>query len=604
MPGWPCADNSECFSGYCIETPEGRVCTSWCTQVADCPPGYECVQVATKPDVVFACIHPAPHVCRPCRGEQDCKAAFVSTPMACVEMDQKFFCVQRCEGSQGCAPDATCSEAASVEGDAVQGCLPAGGRCECRPKDILSGAPGACLLSNEFGTCHGEFVCVEGGAGECEGTWPAQEVCNGLDDDCDGETDEGIAGAECLLVNTVGTCKGHKVCVGGKETCEGVYATPEQCNGLDDDCDGQTDEDVAQPSQGPECRRSGVCAYGVPYRCENAQWVCDYSKVPGYSELDRACSDCLDNDCDGLTDEDDCDDCCELGDPCDPDRDKDGVPNAVDNCPDIPNPKQEDLDADGVGDACDPDLDGDGIPNAVDNCAAVANPDQKDTDQDGLGDACDCDRDADGAGNPGPGCPACSPCDNCAGDSNPDQKDTDKDGLGDACDPDDDGDGVADGLDNCALTPNPDQEDLDQDGAGDLCDPDLDGDGWANTVDNCPRLYNPDQKDANHNGIGDACETDWDGDGVLNDDDNCAWVYNPHQDDMDLDGIGDLCDADLDGDGVLNAQDNCPNIPNPLQQDQDADGVGDHCDSDRDGLCTRRPEDSSPGAGGLRRAGQ
>jgi hypothetical protein len=52
-----------------------------------------------------------------------------------------------------------------------------------------------------------------------------------------------------------------------------------------------------------------------------------------------------------------------------PDRDGDGIPDDVDNCPDHPNPDQPDLDGDGLGDECDDDIDGDGLPNA---CEVVA----------------------------------------------------------------------------------------------------------------------------------------------------------------------------------------------------------------------------------------
>jgi hypothetical protein len=59
-----------------------------------------------------------------------------------------------------------------------------------------------------------------------------------------------------------------------------------------------------------------------------------------------------------------------------PDRDRDGIPDALDNCPDIPNPAQGDADHDHHGDACD-------------NCPLVANDDQSDLDRDGVGDVCD-----------------------------------------------------------------------------------------------------------------------------------------------------------------------------------------------------------------------
>jgi FG-GAP-like repeat/Thrombospondin type 3 repeat/HYR domain len=92
----------------------------------------------------------------------------------------------------------------------------------------------------------------------------------------------------------------------------------------------------------------------------------------------------------------------------------------VDDCPQDPNPGQENADGDRFGDACDicphdpqDDIDHDGICGDRDNCPAKANADQADLDEDGIGDACD----------------------NCPGAANPDQHDSNGDGAGDACQP-------------------------------------------------------------------------------------------------------------------------------------------------------------------------
>ncbi|MBM4354479.1 MAG: hypothetical protein FJ109_11925 [Deltaproteobacteria bacterium] len=81
---------------------------------------------------------------------------------------------------------------------------------------------------------------------------------------------------------------------------------------------------------------------------------------------------------------------------CGKDVDLDSVPNVSDNCPDLYNPNQSDLDDDGAGDTCDPDDDNDTVPDPSDNCDALFNPDQSDADGDGEGDVCDSDADGDG----------------------------------------------------------------------------------------------------------------------------------------------------------------------------------------------------------------
>lgn len=83
-----------------------------------------------------------------------------------------------------------------------------------------------------------------------------------------------------------------------------------------------------------------------------------------------------------------------------PDFDADGWHDSVDNCPELYNPDQADVDGDFIGDMCDDctDYDGDGYSNVgitspdcpePDNCDYAYNPNQEDTDGDGVGDSCD-----------------------------------------------------------------------------------------------------------------------------------------------------------------------------------------------------------------------
>jgi hypothetical protein len=157
-----------------------------------------------------------------------------------------------------------------------------------------------------------------------------------------------------------------------------------------------------------------------------------------------------------------------------PDSDGDGVWDDVDNCPDDPNPGQEDVvHPGGDGDACE-DFDSDTVVDADDNCPDDANMSQANGDTDSLGDACD----------------------NCPSVDNESQTNGDTDTLGDACD-------------NCPADDNESQTDSDVDGLGNVCDPvpgdaDFDGDDWCDgpvavpgtctmAGDNCPLNNNPNQ---------------------------------------------------------------------------------------------------------------
>ena len=111
------------------------------------------------------------------------------------------------------------------------------------------------------------------------------------------------------------------------------------------------------------------------------------------------------------------------------DTDGDGIEDARDNCPTIPNPMRN-------LDACAPDsdFDGDGVRFDDDNCPLVDNPGQADANVNDQGDACENDRDGDGFIDETPvgGMPM-TPPDNCKGIANPMQQDSNFDGTGDDC---------------------------------------------------------------------------------------------------------------------------------------------------------------------------
>ncbi|WPB76461.1 putative metal-binding motif-containing protein [Archangium violaceum] len=86
----------------------------------------------------------------------------------------------------------------------------------------------------------------------------ALEVCNGLDDDCNGKTDDTAQiGQACTVSGKLGVCaEGARACVGGRDVCSQVKtpAALDTCNAKDDDCDGTTDE---KPDCGGPIRFAG-----------------------------------------------------------------------------------------------------------------------------------------------------------------------------------------------------------------------------------------------------------------------------------------------------------------------------------------------------------
>jgi hypothetical protein len=87
-PGAACTDGGDCDSGFCVEGPQGRVCTATCVDC--CPTGFRC-EAAPGRDATFICVPKLAALCRPCTADEACGA--LSEGALCVDYgDEGRFC--------------------------------------------------------------------------------------------------------------------------------------------------------------------------------------------------------------------------------------------------------------------------------------------------------------------------------------------------------------------------------------------------------------------------------------------------------------------------------------------------------------------------------
>jgi len=261
--GCACTGHAECDTGLCLDDPNGgplgKACATPCT--TSCPKNYICAAV-TGPggDISNVCVFRYGKLCDPCATSSDCVAPGLPNT-ACVDQGQNGrFCGIACQSAVDCPPAYQCAQVPTAEGGKLTQCVRKPddkqtpyGICECSANAVAKKLATSCFVhakdaaGKDIGTCPGTRVCEAEGLTVCSAQKALPEQCNGVDDNCNGQTDETDCGDgnDC----TADVCNGAAGCAHGK-----LDGTP---------CD----------ADGSVCTKNDTCANG---QCQKgAVTVCD-----------------------------------------------------------------------------------------------------------------------------------------------------------------------------------------------------------------------------------------------------------------------------------------------------------------------------------------
>ena len=306
--GDPCAANSDCLSGFCVQHRGATVCSVTCSE--ECPPGWACKELqGLGPDAfTYVCVSASASLCKPCGAAADCKSPEGQDDVCVAYGSEGSFCGSTCApGSAGDCPEGfSCKSVQSTDGVTLDQCVADTGTCPCTDMSVALGLWTPCQAANDVGTCTGKRVCTAQGLTQCDAAMPAAEACNGVDDDCDGQTDEPtlVEGKYIELCDdsnpcTADSCKGAGGCLAEKlqegecadgnactmgDHCEdgACVGTPIACDDgnpcTDDACDGKGGcaaefnnadcEDGDPCTVGDECSQ-GACTSGTLISCQD-----------------------------------------------------------------------------------------------------------------------------------------------------------------------------------------------------------------------------------------------------------------------------------------------------------------------------------------------
>ena len=208
--GSPCPDGV-CAMGTCTLVGNTKYCTTACPPT--CPEGTYCSIIGGNP----ICVPDLGQQCQKCMTSTDCK---LPSDNCLTAPPGDTFCARDCTVDGMCPNGFVCEDMGSYESDggAADGggtgggdaglpsaparwCVPdSGASCPCNPG--RDGVTNTCDVTNTLGTCTGMETCS--GATStwmgCTAMTPMMEICNGMDDNCNGMVDEGNPNMLCASV--------------------------------------------------------------------------------------------------------------------------------------------------------------------------------------------------------------------------------------------------------------------------------------------------------------------------------------------------------------------------------------------------------------------
>ena len=278
----PCEFDVDCDSGLCISTEIGSLCSRLCSTDEDCgTEDWQCRVVSTSGgDVQEICIPIVSTLCNPCAVDLNCDSGNL-----CVSMSDGDFCATDCTNAL-CPEGFSCDSITRlINGQPIDIdlCQPNSGFCgDCIDVDRDGYGVGSGCLSTD---CDDLLDTAYQGA---------PEVCDNVDNNCDGAVDEGFdltnSLDHCGACNTPCTAPGAEVsCVDG--VCA-IMACPEGFG----DCDGDL-ENGCETETAALVSNCGTCGNVCEYANGTAACSAGECELAGCDDAWENCDGNLDNGC-------------------------------------------------------------------------------------------------------------------------------------------------------------------------------------------------------------------------------------------------------------------------------------------------------------------